>query len=641
MMDQSFPAPATLPIIEGIEIIDLLGKGGMSLVYKAKQTTLERLVAVKVLAKISDDDRIKRFSQEAKLTSSLNHPNIVKTISFGISQDHQPYLVMEYLDGHSLADELKQNGRLRLDRFRDIFLPLLSALRQAHEAGLVHRDIKPGNIMICKGNSGDVPILVDFGIAKIYGSESETPSLTKSHAVIGSPSYMSPEQCAGQPLDGRSDLYSLACVMYESLSGELPFSGDSPLEIMQKHCSLAPPTVSEFSKKIDIRKELADVTLWGLNKDPAKRPQTAAEFASKLSNVLEKITLDKVPLLRSQTSRLLKPQRFFVACAATAAVVVVLAVYLKTLDHKSEFGALNRGRSSPFLASNPRELLAKLALEFDPHTGEFIGADPEGRLAQLKPYLTVAKSQLRGSSAYAISYFGYLIQKKLHSTPQAQIVTLKQCLKSSLDKSGKETKETAKVHFELSLLYEKLGESSKVFEELNRCLVILNNRDTASLSLPDSLNLLKNTISSANCLEALGIFFQFRNKDQEALSYFDQAIVRLDHPNWKFGPVTRKIALLCKQGRKKEAYKCFDEFVESTRPYVHAGAYPGGEINPSVKNAVSSFGRMGKSLQGDGFIEFARKAYSVEQDFARQIGWVELDKEASRALQDLQDKQHR
>jgi serine/threonine protein kinase len=303
MSDTELHLPdAALPQIENIEIMELTGKGGMSLVYKARQKQLDRIVAVKVLSKMAvrGEEGIKRFQKEAKLTSTLDHPNIVKTISFGVSDDGQPYLVMEYLEGLSLADELKQNGRLKLQKFKDVFLPALSALAQAHETGLVHRDIKPGNIMICRTDSGAETVkLVDFGIAKFFAEgANETCKLTKSGVVLGSPAYMSPEQCQGKPLDGRSDLYSMACVMYETLCGEPPFSGDSLLEVMQKHSVEPPPTVSELSRKIDIRRELAQVTLCGLAKDPAARPQTASEYARKLNEVLERITLDRVPVVR-------------------------------------------------------------------------------------------------------------------------------------------------------------------------------------------------------------------------------------------------------------------------------------------------------------------------------------------------------
>jgi serine/threonine protein kinase len=327
------------PQIESVEILELLGKGGMSLVYKARQKQLDRLVAVKVLSRsaVRGEEGIKRFQNEARLTSALEHPNIVKTISFGVSKDEQPYLVMEYLEGLSLADEMKKHGRLQLQKFKDVFLPALSALNQAHQSGMVHRDIKPGNIMLCRTDSGAETVkLVDFGIAKVFGEDGSAElNLTKSGAVIGSPSYMSPEQCLGKPVDGRSDLYSMACVMYETLSGEPPFTGDSLLDVMQKHAAAPPPTVSDLSRKIDIRRELADVTLWGLAKDPADRPQTASDFARKLSEVLERITLDKVPREKNTAGRSSREYRNFALATACAVVLVFVFFFYANQQKKN------------------------------------------------------------------------------------------------------------------------------------------------------------------------------------------------------------------------------------------------------------------------------------------------------------------
>ena len=348
------------PEIETIEILELLGKGGMSLVYKARQKDLERIVAVKVLSKMAvrGEDRIKRFQKEARLTSTLEHPNIVKTISFGVSKDGQPYLVMEYLEGLSLADDLKQNGRLKLQKFKDVFLPALSAIGQAHQAGLIHRDIKPGNIMICKNDTGAETVkLVDFGIAKVLGEgETEVQQLTKTGAVLGSPNYMSPEQCQGKTLDGRSDLYSMACVMYETLSGEPPFSGDSLLEVMQKHSAEPPPTVSDLSRKIDIRKELAKVTLWGLAKDPAARPQTASEFARKLNEVLERITLDKVPRLKKSgaaSAGTLAQQPLKIGLALLCVIISCTVVFM--LSHHESSVHIHRKSADVFKAASSQK----------------------------------------------------------------------------------------------------------------------------------------------------------------------------------------------------------------------------------------------------------------------------------------------
>ncbi len=288
------------PEIEGIEVIELLGRGGMSCVYKARQTALDRIVALKVLLSLEGDDALKRFQKEAKITSLLKHPNIIETYSFGVSKDGKPYLILEYLEGMSLQEKLKAGGALSLQSFKNVFLPVLSALSYTHEDGLIHRDIKPANVFLAKDGSGGQTVkLLDFGIARAdLEAGAETSQLTKSGAVLGTPAYMSPEQCQAKPLDGRSDLYSLSCVMYESLCNEAPFTGDSPLEVMHKHCMAPAPLVSDLSRKIDIRKELAALVLSGLAKEPVNRPQTASEFAKSLNEVLDAITLDKAPSLK-------------------------------------------------------------------------------------------------------------------------------------------------------------------------------------------------------------------------------------------------------------------------------------------------------------------------------------------------------
>jgi serine/threonine protein kinase len=321
-MDNALPDDlAAAPCIENIEILSLLGKGGMSRVYKARQTQLDRLVAVKVLsgADAGCEEKSRRFLKEARLTSTLSHANIIKTISFGLTPDGQPYLVMEYLEGRSLQEELKMNGRLQLRMFRDIFLPVLSALGHAHESGLIHRDLKPANIMICSGQSGaDTVKLLDFGIAKIFsegtgaggtgaggtgaGGTGADERLTRTGALLGTPAYMSPEQCRNDPLDGRSDLYSLACVMYECLSGQPPFQGDSSLEIMHRHLTEPAPSLSSLRDKTDLSSELAAAVLRGLAKDPADRPQTAAEFSDGLAAALADCTLDRVPVMKSRVA---------------------------------------------------------------------------------------------------------------------------------------------------------------------------------------------------------------------------------------------------------------------------------------------------------------------------------------------------
>lgn len=289
--------------IPHLQIIELIGKGGMSVVYKARQLLIDRVVALKILssAAIGGDAGIKRFQNEARLTSLLDHPNIIKTLSFGISTDSRPYLILEYLQGRTLADELDGSKQLTLQRFRDVFIPALNALAHAHESAVIHRDIKPSNIFLSQDANGiEVVKVLDFGIAKDTDSTSNA-ALTRTGVILGSPAYMSPEQCQGKMVDQRSDIYALACVMYESLTGKPLFAADSPMELMRQHCLKPPPTVAQLTKQINIDERLARIVLAALAKDPAARPQSATEFASALIEALDGVTLDKVPKLLNKT----------------------------------------------------------------------------------------------------------------------------------------------------------------------------------------------------------------------------------------------------------------------------------------------------------------------------------------------------
>lgn len=311
------------PSIPDIEIIEPIGRGGMAQVFKARQLKLDRIVAVKVLSKaaLAGSNGIDRFQQEAKLCSSLDNPVIVKTLAYGLTKNEEPYLILEYLDGTPLSDEIAKNAPLTFRRFQSIFIPLLSALQKAHSAGIVHRDIKPANIMICHNNDNpDRPSvkLLDFGIAKLY--DDKALNLTRTGTVVGSPSFMSPEQCQNASIDGRSDIYSLCCVMYMALSGEVPFKGDSAFDTMLMHVNAPAPTAAEFSSKMEVPIELAKLITWGLAKRPADRPATANDFSEKLNSVLNDITLDKAPKVRSNGTS--KHKKTWITIAAISMVTV-------------------------------------------------------------------------------------------------------------------------------------------------------------------------------------------------------------------------------------------------------------------------------------------------------------------------------
>ncbi len=281
MTDKNQEANGLVPgrVIDGrYEITSFLGKGGMCSVYLANHLVLSRPLALKVLNEqlLVEKSSIERFKREAVAVSALEHPNIVKVYGFGVVQEI-PYLAMEYLSGISLADLLKRETRLPLERALPIFDQILDALSHAHQQGLIHRDLKPSNVMLIDGERQVK--LVDFGIAKVLPeSGKELQKLTQTGAILGTVAYMSPEQCQALPLDARSDIYSMGCLMYEVLDGRVPLDGETPLAIMSKHL-LESPAESEF-----ITANARKTILSALEKSPTKRQQSADQLKQELQN---------------------------------------------------------------------------------------------------------------------------------------------------------------------------------------------------------------------------------------------------------------------------------------------------------------------------------------------------------------------
>ncbi|HEY9679836.1 MAG TPA: serine/threonine-protein kinase [Drouetiella sp.] len=267
------------------QIIEVLGRGGMSAVYKAKHILMDRLVAIKILVS-SDVSSLKRFQLEAKLVSNLKHRNIVTVFDFGVSFKGQPYLVMDYLQGSNLMQEIRKHQRIELARGVKIFTQAADALSYAHRQELIHRDIKPSNFMLVQeGDEVDVVKVVDFGIAKQLSamSQKQMEQLTKTGQILGSPLYMSPEQCMGHKLDARSDVYSLGCVMYESLTGKPPILGANTLDTLQRHIHDTPLAFIKLDPDLHhLPEHIERIVLKCLQREPSDRYQTMQELFDDL-----------------------------------------------------------------------------------------------------------------------------------------------------------------------------------------------------------------------------------------------------------------------------------------------------------------------------------------------------------------------
>ncbi|MGD9684586.1 MAG: serine/threonine protein kinase [Candidatus Obscuribacterales bacterium] len=279
-----------LRLDENYEFMALLGEGGMGRVFKVRDRSLGKHFAVKAIRPelLEDKATLKRFESEATGAVGLSHPNLVSVYGMKVTEDgKQPYLLMDYYAGKSLADLLSLEVKLDQSRALGIFIQICDAVQYAHDQKVVHRDLKPGNILLVKEDGvSDFVKVLDFGIARFLfknASGATTQGLTQDQQILGSPEYMSPEQCRGEKPDNRSDIYSLGCVMYESLSGAPPFRTDNPIKTLLCHVNNEP---LPFAPALGVGRDLLAVVLKCLEKDPDHRYQSMTELKEDLELIL-------------------------------------------------------------------------------------------------------------------------------------------------------------------------------------------------------------------------------------------------------------------------------------------------------------------------------------------------------------------
>jgi serine/threonine protein kinase len=325
--------PGTV-VAQRYSIVEVLGQGGMGVVYKAEHIHMEKVVALKMMLETTSaaSADYRRFQREARAASQLDHPNIVRIHDFGFA-DSQAYLCMDFLEGKSL-EQILRAGPLSLDRFRHVFAQACAALQHAHDKGMVHRDLKPSNLMIVERDEDkEFVVVLDFGLVKMMDGRSDS-KLTATNMVLGSPLYMSPEQCRAVDLDHRSDIYSLACVMYEALAGVPPLNANNAFDIMNKHISVLPPAIREAAPGVYVPAALEKLIYQALSKAPEDRPASMAELSRGIEQSFSGAPDPLLPVVqtlkpgagqdlkRSESRR--KSRRNFILSSAGVWVSVVL-----------------------------------------------------------------------------------------------------------------------------------------------------------------------------------------------------------------------------------------------------------------------------------------------------------------------------
>ena len=268
-------------VAERYHVTKKLGEGGMGQVYLAEHVKMGRRCAIKIMSSgmINDADAVSRFNREAANASRISHPNVCAIYDFGETKDGLIYLAMEFIEGRSLSELLQETGPLALPRAASMLTQSAEALQAAHDLGIVHRDLKPDNIMVITTRGKDTVKVVDFGIAKATAGDTAMQKVTRTGLVVGTPEYMSPEQLSGDPLDGRSDIYSLGLVFYRMITGTLPFQADSAQETMIKRLTDDPLPLQQARPGAFFPPGLQPVMDRVLARTPAERYSTATEFA--------------------------------------------------------------------------------------------------------------------------------------------------------------------------------------------------------------------------------------------------------------------------------------------------------------------------------------------------------------------------
>jgi serine/threonine protein kinase/Tfp pilus assembly protein PilF len=544
------------------EVLSVIGRGGMSVVYKARNRAVGSIVAIKTLKEdlVQDEELFARFCQEAKAVQMLIHPHIVTVHEFGVTLNGQPFIVMDFLDGRTLESVLEQEGRIPVKRLLKIAIQVCDALQNAHTHSIIHRDIKPGNIMLIEtANETDFVKLFDFGFAKLLSRRGmAVQALTQHGDVLGTPLYMSPEQSKGKELDSRSDVYSLGCVMYEALTGKAPIVGENVLDTMQKHINERPATLDAARPDLYIPDALTAVIFRTLEKNREDRYQSMNDLKRDLE-LLNSVFTGKGLVSQSSLPGMAKLKRLPVrgyyrptvqlAVGLLVAMVTIIGVlsYLKANHYRLP------GESQVVLPPAPPGDEARVAWAH--YRQEGLKAFSNGEYALSESLFNIALNEATKQAddeSRAVSYLDlahvYLKVEKLSDAEKAATKAL--TVRQKMRDSGQRP----------------LADILIVLSEID---IARDDFSTAEAGLTKALTIQQHELGPthedvATTLSLLGRVAEAQRNYQQALKYYKQAMAIRETA---LGPNTKPVAetltdcarVLKRLGRNEEAQKALQQ----------------------------------------------------------------------------------
>ncbi len=499
-------------ISDSYTILRAIGSGGRATVYLAHDEQLQQNVALKIWHRYLNTDAInkERFRREAKIAAMLDHPYIVRVRSFG-HHEEMPFLIMEYIPGQSLDHYIKQFGPLCGEDFKSIFTAIASALSYAHQNHVLHRDIKPGNIVVNR-NELEHPKLVDFGMARVIEeSEGIAQHLTRTTAVAGSPAYMSPEQCQGKPVDVRSDIYSLGVTMYEAVTGRLLFDADSELAVMSMHLNDEPV----FPPNCAAGAHLRQIILTCLNKDPADRFQSAAELQSTLLGCdTSKFTADEMPEQCVQPQS--KKAPLIIGIALTALLAVIGAATFKC-QQRDRVSPLGIEKKTATIRALGHENLSARALNSEAQRAWGRG-DPPEKIAEM--FTTALKVAEREKQTEVIAEIHGSLGELLLGA--GQIAEGKRHIENALNRLKSDTPAPTQllIYRYAAHMFERDSSNAADMAKAEQCLFKALNAADQYTSSDDR------DWRQALVLDEISDLYQSRHRYKEEMNYLKQAVDR-------------------------------------------------------------------------------------------------------------------